>query len=149
MHIIWGKVLLLLAINLIDISSSAQAPVFEEEIPQSTSYLNSCFTECKKKDALFVRYMYPVNDSLFVAHVNDLSGTRKMDGHFLLRGEKWLEHGQFIFYYPGGKIESKGGYEYGYKAGAWERYSEDGMRKPDRYYNPASASILRALKDEP
>lgn len=144
-----GKALIVICLSLPYIPLRAQSPVYQGKEPTYTTYLDAAFAECKKKDALFVRYLYTVNDSLLIAHVNDVSGIRKMDGHFLLRKEMLLEHGHFVFYHPGGKVESQGLYEYGYKTGAWERYATDGTRKPDRYYNPESGNILRALQNEP
>lgn len=131
----------LFAICFCSLNVSAQL-----EEARYTTYLDEFFRECKKKDASYVRQLFSINDSLLRADVRGLDGVKKMDGTFILRQTKLLEHGLFVFYFPGGKVESEGLYEYGYKTGAWRRFEANGTQKPDRYYKPETHDVLRALE---
>jgi antitoxin component YwqK of YwqJK toxin-antitoxin module len=125
---------------------SAATLFAQQQEARYTTYLDELFRECKKKDAAYVRNLYAINDSLLKADVRTLTGIKKMDGTFIHRQTKIVEHGLFVFYFPNGTIESEGIYEYGFKSGAWKRFEANGSQKPDRYYKPESGDLLRALE---
>lgn len=112
-----------------------------------TTYLDATFQETVKRKAFFVRTLNTINDSLLEAKVVECESTKlKMKGTFLLRQQQLMEHGHFIFYYPNGQIESEGMYEYGYKMGAWKRFTAQGDQRPDRFYKAERSEMLRALE---
>lgn len=101
----------------------------------------------KKKLAQFVRTLEKVSDNAYTGTIHDLNGNVKIIGSYLMTPTKLLEQGVFTFYYLDGSIESRGSYAKGVKVGSWERYAADGTRKPDRYYNPESADMIRAVME--
>lgn len=113
-----------------------------------TTYLDAAFQETVKRNAIYVRNLSAVNDSLLDGVVYEIESNQvKMKGKFILRSDELLEHGLFLFYYANGKIESEGMYEYGYKMGAWKRFTAQGVQRPDRYYNAERSEMLRALEE--
>ena len=75
-----------------------------------------------------------------------MNGTVRMTGFFKESStEELIKHGNFIFYYDNGKIESSGYYEHGIKVGSWKRFTSDGTAKTDRYYKPESAAFIREV----
>jgi len=111
-----------------------------------TTYLDATFEETIKRKAIYVRTLTAVNDSLLDAVVHEIeTNLLKMKGKYILRTEKLMEHGLFIYYYTSGKIESEGMYEYGYKMGAWKRFTAQGVQRPDRFYKAERSEMLRAL----
>lgn len=111
------------------------------------TYLDAMFKETKKKDAVYERHLSAINDTLLEGSVMSLEGEIKMKGTYILRATKLMEHGRFTFYYPGGGIESQGMYEYGFKIGSWQRYTAQGVERPERYYTVERTEILRALEE--
>jgi hypothetical protein len=101
----------------------------------------------KKKHAQFVRTLEKVSDNTYTGTIRDLNGNVKITGTYFMTPTALLEQGVFTFYYPDGSIESRGAYEKGVKVGNWERYTSDGTRKPDRYYNPESVDMIRAVME--
>lgn len=111
-----------------------------------TTYLDAAFQETVKKKAVYVRTLSVVNDTLLDGLVHEIESNQvKMKGKFILRSNELVEHGLFLFYYDNGKIESEGMYEYGYKMGAWKRFTAQGVQRPDRFYNAERSEMLRAL----
>jgi antitoxin component YwqK of YwqJK toxin-antitoxin module len=108
------------------------------------SYLDQVFQEtAKKREASYVRQLKQKDTSTYQAEVKTMKGSLRMTGEYLLNSQALLEHGKFTFYYDDGSVESSGYYEKGVKVGSWERYTADGSRRPDRYYNPESADFIR------
>lgn len=115
-----------------------------DSVAQQVAYLNGQLQEVKKREAEFVRELTEFSPGKFTARVTDTEGRLKFEGVYILEEGKLYEQGEFIFYYPNGKVESRGMYEYGVKTGTWERYDNFGNRKADKYYNPESAALIRA-----
>jgi antitoxin component YwqK of YwqJK toxin-antitoxin module len=111
---------------------------------QDVAYLNSQLQEVKKREAEFVRELTQFAPDKFSARVVDMKGKVKFEGIYTVVEGKMYEHGEFIFYHPNGKVESRGFYEYGVKTGTWERYDAVGSKKADKYYNPESAALIRS-----
>lgn len=111
---------------------------------QEIAYLDGQLQEVKKRQAEFIRELTEFAPAKYSARVVDLKGNVKFEGIYNLIEGKMYEHGEFVFYHPNGKIESRGFYEYGVKTGTWERYDAVGNRKADKYYNPESADLIRA-----
>ena len=111
---------------------------------QDQSFLDSQLRETKKKNATFMRIMTHIGDSIFVARVTDIEGNLRIEGAYVHKDGKITENGRFTFYHQNGQIESQGMYEMGVKVGTWKRFKQNGANKADRFYNPESASLIRA-----
>ena len=110
---------------------------------QDVNYLDSQMKETKKRQASFVRELTELGNDTYSARITSADGWVKCEGIYVFLEGKFMEHGEFVFYYPSGQIESKGKYEYGVKVGSWERYTTGGTRKADRFYDPESANLIR------
>lgn len=95
--------------------------------------------------ATYTRELTSIGGDEFKAEIKTPEGVLKVKGGYIKVKDKLFEHGEFIFYYPNGNVESRGHYEKGVKVGTWERYTLDGQRKPDRYYKPETADVLRQV----
>lgn len=113
------------------------------------SYLDSQFKIVEKeKEAAFTRSLTHLSDSIYLAVIQDQNGKLKSEGVYVFTQERFVEHGEFIFYHSNGQVESIGYYELGIKTGEWDRYTSTGARKASRYYDPESAAMIRhAMKD--
>lgn len=112
---------------------------------QTQDFLDNQLKNSEKSDAMFKRTLSHIGDSVFVARVVDLEGNLKIEGAYLMDGGKFMENGEFTFYHPNGNIESKGMYSMGVKVGSWKRFTADGKPRADRYYNPESVELIRAV----
>lgn len=101
----------------------------------------------KRKQAQFIRTLEKTSGNEYTGTIRDLNGNVKIIGTYVLTPNKLIEQGVFTFFYPDGSIESRGMYDKGVKVGNWERYTADGTRKPDRYYNPESVDLIRSVMD--
>jgi hypothetical protein len=108
------------------------------------TYLDATFKETVRKKATYVREMKHRHDKIYDAKVYEVSGGKlKMEGRYHVTPSEVSEHGIFTYYYENGSIESRGEYEMGVKVGSWKRFAQDGTEKPERYYNPSSAQLIR------
>lgn len=114
---------------------------------QAQDCLNSKLEKTSPDQARYHRRLVRVNDTLFVAEVFDLEQRLRFTGNYLFSKGKLLEHGEFVFFFPNGTIESKGLYDQGIKIGTWQRFAENGAKRPDKYYNPARTEELRSVME--
>lgn len=120
-----------------------------EACAQQVQYLDNTLRTVKSaRQATYTRQLTPVGGEEFKAEIKTRDGQLKVRGGYIKVKEELLEHGEFVYFYPNGSTESRGRYERGVKVGVWERYTMDGQRKPDRYYNPESADILRQVMNQ-
>lgn len=137
MKSIVGSTLLLL---LVTIASALCA--------QDVHYLDTSLKNVKKKkNASYIREFTEIGANRYEAKTLDTDGNLRFTGEYLRNNERFVEDGEFIFYHTNGNIESKGRYQNGIKVGPWERYTSSGQRKPDRYYNPESADLIRSVME--
>lgn len=106
-------------------------------------YLDAQLNDTKKRTAVYRRELEKVSNDLYSCTVYDDHDRVKFIGSYIKAKDKFFEHGEFVFYHPNGRIESRGRYENGIKVGSWERYTASGGRKPDRYYDPEAAALIR------
>lgn len=99
-------------------------------------------------NARYHRRLVRVNDTLFFAEVFDLQKRLRFTGNYIFTKGKLKEQGEFVFYFPNGKVESRGMYEDGFKVGNWERFAENGAQRPDKYYQPTRSKELNAILNE-
>ncbi|MGF1565673.1 MAG: toxin-antitoxin system YwqK family antitoxin [Flavobacteriales bacterium] len=124
--------------------------MFSEPIQaQQVQYLDNTLRTVKSaRLATYTRQLTPLGGEEFKAEIKTREGVVKVKGGYIKIKDELLEHGEFTFFYPNGAVESRGRYEKGVKVGVWERYAMDGQRKPDRYYNPESADVLRQVMNQ-
>lgn len=121
---------------------------FVQVSAQDTDYLDIKLEETKKRKSSFERELVKIGDNTFRATIRTRDSFLKAEGIYIFMDEKFMEHGEFVFYHSNGKVESRGMYNYGYKIGGWERYTSSGQRKADRYYNPESVNAIRNAMNE-
>jgi antitoxin component YwqK of YwqJK toxin-antitoxin module len=96
--------------------------------------MNNSLTPCKKGKA--THYMV-VDDqdaeSVFPISLYNITGTLKMKGQSL-NEDGTAFHGDFVFFHPNGKTESKGKYMNHSKVGVWERFDAQGNSMAERTY---------------
>jgi antitoxin component YwqK of YwqJK toxin-antitoxin module len=115
---------------------------------QETDYLDIKLDETKKRKSSFKRELVEIADNTFKAIIRTREEFVKAEGIYIFIDEKFMEHGEFVFYHSNGKVESRGMYNYGLKIGGWERYTTSGQRKADRYYNPETVEVIRDAMTE-
>lgn len=116
---------------------------------QDVQYLDGGLKDVKKKrHATFVRSLELQDDQSYLAEVKDMDGNLKFRGRYAIIEGRFVEHGEFTFFYPNGKVESSGSYDNGVKVGNWKRFTSNGQQRPDRYYDPASATLIRSVMTE-
>ena len=69
------------------------------------------------------------------------------DDHLLMTGFSLDSLGQQLngsskWYYKNGQLQAQGTYKFSQKLGVWERYNEDGSRKPDRHYSDVNMNTI-------
>lgn len=121
---------------------------FVQVSAQDKDYLDIKLEQTKKRKATFERELVKIGDNTFRATIRTKEGELKAEGIYIFMDEKFMEHGEFVFYHSNGKVESRGMYNYGFKIGGWERYTASGQRKADRYYNPESVNTIRNAMNE-
>lgn len=117
-------------------------------LAQETDYLNVQLEQTKKRIATFERELEKIGENTFKATIRTREGFLKAEGIYIFMDEKFMEHGEFVFYHANGNVESRGMYNYGFKIGDWERYTSSGQRKADRFYNPESVNTIRNAMNE-
>ena len=117
-------------------------------LAQETDYLNVQLEQTKKRNAIFERELEKIGENTCRALIRTREGFLKAEGIYIFKDEKFMEHGEFVFYHANGNVESRGMYHYGFKIGDWERYTAAGQRKADRFYNPESVNTIRNTMNE-
>lgn len=121
---------------------------FVQVSAQDKDYLDIKLEETKKRKSTFERELVKIGENTFKATIHTREGNLKAEGIYIYMDEKFMEHGEFVFYHSNGKVESRGMYNYGFKIGGWERYTASGQQKADRYYNPESVNTIRNAMNE-
>jgi len=98
-----------------------------------------------KSDASFVCEIVEETDRGYYVKAYFLTGELKMEGWFKDK-ELMQPHGEFIYYYQNGQIESKGEFMEGSKFGLWERYDFEGNPKSEKIY--ATLQIMQAISEK-
>jgi len=108
-----------------------------------TLFFDALLKQTQKRHAVFTLQLSHSGGDIFEGTIFSDQKLVKANGQWKLEDKRYLEHGQFVFFYGNGQIESRGEYDRGVKVGNWARYEEDGKQKADRYYNPESAALIR------
>lgn len=93
-----------------------------------------------KSVAKYTRTITKVSESLYQAQINFQTGELMMTGTYL-DAALTIPQGEFVYFFANGVKESQGLYEAGQRVGAWQRWNFDGVQKPDRYYQEATALL--------
>lgn len=107
-------------------------------------YLNTMMRETVASLAEYTLELTGIEFEIFDGVIKGRDGKIKARGGYVREAKSFIQHGYFVFFYPTGGIESEGNYDRGVKVGNWLRYAEDGTPKPDRYYDPKSAELVRS-----
>ncbi len=101
-------------------------------------YLNNTLEEVKKRKSTYKMVVSP-SGSTYSVTTFDQQEEVFMEANSIDAEGKQLD-GPVVYYYPNGKIESKGQYLKGDKVGIWKRYTPSGMEKAERIYSLYDAS---------
>lgn len=102
---------------------------------EQRQYLSDVLAPAAKKKAAYYREQSGKEGELFVGKTFTIDGKLKAEGTYLDAAMS-LPHGSFTFYHPNGRVESKGDYINGNKAGIWLRYDAWGEPLAEKIYNP-------------
>jgi hypothetical protein len=126
------KLFTLIALLVLTTSAFAQT---------TTQLLDAQLNVTKNKAAAkYTRTITKVGESLFQAQINFQTGEVMMTGTYLDEALT-IPQGEFVYFFANGIKESQGLYEAGQRVGAWQRWNFDGVQKPDRYYQEATAML--------
>jgi len=102
---------------------------------EQRQYLSEVLAPAAKKKAVFYREQAGMEGELYIGKTYTIEGKLKAEGTYL-DGALSLPHGTFTFYHPNGRVESRGEYLNGNKAGVWMRYDAWGQELAEKIYNP-------------
>lgn len=106
-----------------------------QDEPGEPQYLSAALASTVKKKASYYRVNEGRDGERFVGKTYSMDGKLKAEGRYLDEGLN-VEHGPFVFFHANGKVESKGDYEKGNKAGVWLRFDQDGRSLAEKVYDP-------------
>lgn len=98
-------------------------------------YLSAALEPIGQKKAAYYRTVAGMDGELFIGKTYTIDGKLKAEGTYL-DAAMAVPHGTFTFYHPNGRVESKGEYLNGNKAGVWLRYDAWGQPLAEKVYNP-------------
>jgi len=115
----------------------------QSQLQPKTIHLNAMLQTASETGATYRLQLTPIDDAKYKGIIIDGMENRKVEGQYVERNGRYIEDGQFKYFFPNGQIESEGEYQAGVKVGHWKLYDFLGNQKPDRYYPPSSASARR------
>ena len=68
-------------------------------LAQETDYLNVQLEQTKKRKATFERELEKIGENTFKATIRTREGFLKAEGIYIFMDEKFMEHGEFVFYH--------------------------------------------------
>lgn len=98
-------------------------------------YLSNVLAPTAKKNATFYRAIAGRKGELYQGKTFTMEGKLKVEGTYIDSSMN-IAHGDFVFYHPNGRVESRGAYENGYKSGVWERFDAWGEPLAEKVYDP-------------
>ncbi len=98
-------------------------------------YLSEVMAPAARKKAAYYRELSGREGELYNGKTFTMEGKLKAEGTYLDAALS-LPHGYFTFYHPNGRVESKGEYINGNKAGVWQRFDPWGQELAEKIYNP-------------
>ena len=102
---------------------------------EDRQYLSEVLAPAAKKKAAFYREHAGRAGELFQAKTFSIGGKLKAEGTYVDSSLN-IPHGNFVFYHPNGRVESRGAYVNGLKSGIWERFDAWGEPLAEKIYDP-------------
>ncbi|MBL8010725.1 MAG: energy transducer TonB [Flavobacteriales bacterium] len=102
---------------------------------ESRQYLSAAMEPIVQKKAAYYRTTAGMDGELYIGKTFTIEGKLKAEGTYR-DADMTLPHGEFTFYHPNGRVESKGEYINGNKSGIWLRYDAWGEPLAEKIYNP-------------
>jgi hypothetical protein len=102
---------------------------------EQRQYLSEVLAPAAKKKAAYYRELTGMEGELYIGKTFTIEGKVKAEGTYSDEAMS-MPHGYFTFYHPNGRVESKGEYINGNKAGLWLRYDAWGEPLAEKIYNP-------------
>lgn len=107
----------------------------QEDGGPERQYLSEVLTPSAKKKAVFYRELSGREGELYIGKTYSMDGKLKAEGTYSDEALN-LPNGFFTFYHPNGRVESRGDYIKGKKAGIWERFDAWGQPLAEKIYDP-------------
>ncbi|MBP6311450.1 MAG: energy transducer TonB [Flavobacteriales bacterium] len=123
-----------IAISLVILIASSIFSLTLNAQDAEPQYLSNVLITTDKKNASYFRNADGKQGDHFVGKTYSIEGVLKVEGVYADK-QLSIEDGHFTFYYPNGKIESRGDYEMGLKSGIWERFDMNGNELAEKIYD--------------
>ena len=88
----------------------------------------------KLSSTVYYRVVTRDQANRYTATITDREGTPRMTGTYK-DAAMHVPDGQFTYFHPNGRMESRGMYRNGNKAGTWHCWQSDGTARADRIYS--------------
>lgn len=111
----------------------SSAPSIKEAILLKTIFLDNHFNQTSVSQAAYYQTVQPIGANLFLIKSYFVNGDLKMVGTAKNTNDL-INHGEFVYYYQSGAVESRGKFSNGVKDGIWQRFAPDGRVKSERIY---------------
>jgi antitoxin component YwqK of YwqJK toxin-antitoxin module len=98
-----------------------------------TVFLDNCLNQTTVSKAEYYQTFQPLGNDQFLIKTYFATGELKMTGT-ARQSDLPVFHGNFVYYYQSGVVESRGKYTNGIKDGIWERFDPNGDEKAERIY---------------
>jgi antitoxin component YwqK of YwqJK toxin-antitoxin module len=115
------------------VQTESEHPVAKEVRSVKKTFLDNHLNKTSIAEANYYQIIQPFGNDQVLIKTYFATGELKMTGMAKQVDEPIL-HGQFVFYYQNGKVESRGKYSNGIKDGIWERFAPNGEKKAERVY---------------
>ncbi len=138
---------LILVIGLLHLTSAAANMNGDRSRSNNPSLLKSfsgdrsTLTRAAEERGLMIN-INPNESGLIEVIVKSNIGLTLLKGQYL-NGDLTIPHGEFNYYHPNGRLESKGRYDHGVKSGSWVRFDLSGNELSVREYSGMSTEELQ------
>ena len=139
--------LLIVVIGLLHLTSAAANMNSDRSRSNKSSLLESfsgdrsSLTRAAEERGLMIN-INPNENGLTEVMVKSNIGLTLLKGQYLNR-DLSVPHGEFTYYHPNGRLESKGRYDHGVKSGSWVRYDLSGNELSVREYSGMRSEELK------
>jgi len=105
----------------------------KDALISKTIFLDNCLNKTSVSKAEYYQTIQPAEANQVLLKTYFGTGELKMVGK-AQKSDDLILHGNFVFYYQNGIVESRGKYTDGIKDGIWERFAPNGEVKAERIY---------------
>lgn len=92
----------------------------------------------------YTREIYLGEEGVYKVVVKSNIGVVRLTGQYLDK-ELTIEHGEFTYFFPNGRMQARGRFDHGVKAGTWERKGMSGAQLSVREY---TGNDLEAMQED-